>query len=231
MAWHPFRNVGLKVTALCLATLLWLTVSGHQVTRRVPISVSYSNMPAAFEMTSDQDDASVLVRGDDRTVNELAPGELRVIVDLSAAHSGANLIALRPDEVVAPSAIEVLQVEPSSVTVTLERSVRKQAPVRPTLEGRPAAGFVIADVTVEPKTVTVVGPESRLAGPIAVVTERVLLDGRTSTITETVDVGVGDSQVRLLEATKVTVVVHIELERPEKPDRSDKGDRSGRPNR
>ena len=231
MAWHPFRNVGLKVTALGLSTLLWLTVSGHQVTRRVPISISYSNMPAALEMTSDQDDASVLVRGDDRTVNLLAPGELRVIVDLRDAHSGANLIALRADEVVAPSAIEVLQVEPSSVTVTLERSVRKQAAVRPTLEGRPAAGFVVSDVTVEPKTVTVVGPESRLDGPIAVVTERILLDGRTSTITETVGVGIGDSQVRLLEATKVTVVVHIELERPARPDRDDRPEKPGRQSR
>ena len=44
----------------------------------------------------------VLVRGDDIRVSELGQGDLRVIVDLSDAHSGANLIALRTDEVVAP---------------------------------------------------------------------------------------------------------------------------------
>ena len=72
MSWNPFRNFGLKAAALALGTLLWLTVTGHQVTRRVPVSVSYSNMPASFEITSDQDDnTTVLVRGDDRTVSEL----------------------------------------------------------------------------------------------------------------------------------------------------------------
>ena len=36
MAWHPFQHFGLKVAALALGTLLWLTVSGQQVERRVP---------------------------------------------------------------------------------------------------------------------------------------------------------------------------------------------------
>ena len=35
MAWHPFRNLGLKVAALGLGTLLWFTVSGQQVERTV----------------------------------------------------------------------------------------------------------------------------------------------------------------------------------------------------
>ena len=35
MAWHPFRNLGLKIAALVLGTLLWLTVSGHEIERRV----------------------------------------------------------------------------------------------------------------------------------------------------------------------------------------------------
>ena len=35
MAWHPFRNLGLKVVALLLGTLLWFTVSGQQVERTV----------------------------------------------------------------------------------------------------------------------------------------------------------------------------------------------------
>jgi len=215
MTWNPFEHIGLKIASLALGTLLWLTVSGHQVTRRVPVSVSYSNVPAAYEMTSDQDDnTSVLVRGDDRTVNGLAPGALRVIVDLGDAHSGANLIALRPEEVVAPSGIDVLQIEPGMVRVTLERSVSQQAAVRPTLEGRPAVGYSVGEVIVEPKTVAVIGPESRLKSPISVVTERILLDGRTGTFTELVSVGVADSQVRLREISKVRVVVEIEPERP-----------------
>ena len=74
MAWHPFRNVGLKVAALVLGTLLWLTVSGHEIERRVRVPVSYSSMPAGLEMTSDQDDVSVHVRGTDTEVSGLGSG-------------------------------------------------------------------------------------------------------------------------------------------------------------
>ena len=116
----------------------------------------------------------------------------------------------------------MIQIEPGVVTVTLERSVQRQATVRPTLEGEPAPGFVVREVVVDPRTVTVIGPESRLPGPVAVVTERILLDNRRSTITEVVSVGVGDARLRLLESSKVKVVVHIE---PERPDQSDKPER------
>ena len=36
MAWHPFRNAGLKVVALAMGALLWFTVSGQQAERPVP---------------------------------------------------------------------------------------------------------------------------------------------------------------------------------------------------
>ena len=35
MAWHPLRNLGLKLAALALGTALWFTVSGPQVERNV----------------------------------------------------------------------------------------------------------------------------------------------------------------------------------------------------
>ena len=35
MAWHPFRNLGLKTAALALGTLLWFAVSGEEVERLV----------------------------------------------------------------------------------------------------------------------------------------------------------------------------------------------------
>lgn len=209
MAWHPFRHFGLKIAALALGTLLWVTVSGHQVERRIPVAISYSNVPASFEMSADQDDVNVRVRGDDSNVNGLIQGRLQMVVDLGDAHPGSNLIALRVDQVVAPLGIEVLNVEPGTVNVTLEKSARQRASVVPTLEGRPAAGYVIGDVTVEPSAVNVVGPESRLKTPVSVVTERIFLEGRATTFTQDVGVMVVDSRARLAEPARVRVTVHI----------------------
>lgn len=213
MAWHPLRNLGLKTAALALGTLLWFTVSGHEIERRLWVPVSYSNIPNPLEMTGDQiDEVSVHVRGGDNVVNQISQGDLRVIVNLSDAHSGTNLLPLRTDEVIAPLGVEVLQLDPGTVTVTLERSGEVSVPVHPNIEGQPPAGFALGAVTVQPATVSVRGPESRLKSPVSVVTERIMLDGHAGTFTQDVSVGVADAQLRLGDPRTVRVTVVIRRE-------------------
>jgi len=55
----------------------------------------------------------------------------------------------------------------------------------------------------------VAGPESRLKSPISVITERVILDGRTASVTEDVSVGVSDAQLRVVRPHAVRVTVQI----------------------
>jgi YbbR domain-containing protein len=211
MAWKPLRNIGLKLSALGLGTLLWLTVSGHEIERRVYVPVSYSNVPAQLELTGDQMDmVSVHVRGDENLVSGLREGEIRVVVSLDSAEAGPNLIPLRNEEVVAPLGVQVMQIDPGTASVTLETSARVTVPVRPTLVGQPTSGFTVSGVTTQPPGVTIAGPESRLRNPISVITDRIGLDGRSSTFTQDVAVGVADAQLRVVEPRVVRVTVRIQ---------------------
>lgn len=211
MAWHPFRNFWLKVLAVALGTLLWFTISGHEIERRISVAVSYRNVPAPLELTGEQTDrVTVHVRGDDNVVSALAEGAVRVTVDLAGSQPGANIIPLRTDHVVAPARVEVMQIEPGTVAVTLERAGQISVPVRPAIEGQPAPGYAVGRITIEPATVVIAGPESRLTGTIGVVTERVMLSGRTSRLVEDVAVGVNDPQLRVSSPRTVRVTVQIE---------------------
>jgi YbbR domain-containing protein len=211
MAWHPTRNLGLKLLALGLGTLLWLMVTGHQIERRVTVPVSYSNVPQPLGMMGDQiDTVSVHLRGDETRISELREGDLRVIVDLSAAHSGTNVMPLRTDQVEAPTGVEVLQIDPGSLSVTLEKSGEAPMPVKPTLEGQPSPGYVAAGTVVVPPAVIVQGPEDRLKEHISVVTERIPLEGHSTTFTVDVGVGVVDAQLRVKQPRTVRVTVKIE---------------------
>ncbi len=210
MAWHPFRNVGLKIAALALGSLLWYTVSGHRIERRLPVPVYYSNVPAPLQLTGDQmDTVNVHVRGDENLVAGLTDGRLQVVVDLGDARSGTNIIPLRVDDVTAPSGVDVVMIDPGTVTVTLERTGQVDVPVSPTVDGQPAPGYVAGAPKVEPAVVTVAGPESRLNQPISVITERVTLDGRTGTVVQEVGVGVADAQLRVLRPHSVRVTVPV----------------------
>lgn len=215
MAWHPFRNVGLKIAALALGSLLWYTVSGHRIERRLPVPVYYSNVPAPLQLTGDQmDTVNVHLRGDESLVTGLGDGRLQVVVDLGDARSGTNIIPLRVDDVSAPSGVEVVMIDPGTVTVTLERTGQLDVLVSPTIDGEPAPGYVAGTPKVDPAVVTVIGPESRLKQPISVITERVTLDGRTGTIAQEVGVGVVDAQLRVLRPRSVRVTVPIAPKAP-----------------
>jgi YbbR domain-containing protein len=210
MAWRPFRNIGLKLAALGLGTLLWLTVSGHEIERRIYVPVSYSGVPPLLELTGDQmDGVAVYVRGDDNLVGALREGDIRVVVSLADAQPGLNVLPLRIEEVVAPLGVQVLQIDPGTANVTLERSGRVSVPVRPTVSGRPPEGFTVSDITVQPATVVIAGPESRLRGPISVITDSVGLDNRSASFTQDVGVGVADAQLRVVEPRTVRVTVRI----------------------
>ena len=98
------------------------------------------------------------------------------------------------------------------MTVTLERSAARMWPSSRPSRAEPAAGYTCGEITVEPKTVTVVGPESRLKEPISVVTERIMIDGRTSTV---IARSASASSIRRCgsRAPQVRVLVDIEAER------------------
>ena len=164
MAYHPFRHLGLKVLAIALATLLWLTVAGeHVVERSLRVPLEFRNIPPQLEITGDPpDNVDVRLRGSSAVLGRLDSGEVVAVVDLTGGRPGSRLFHLRNDEVRAPFGVEVAQVLPSTVSLELEKSATRMLPVVPAVLGEPAPGFVVGRRTAEPATVKVIGPESHV---------------------------------------------------------------------
>lgn len=211
MAWHPLRNLGLKFVALLLGALLWFTVSGQQAERTLPgVAVVYRNKPASLEMTEQTTFVEIHVRGLDSQLRTIQPRDFEARVDLANARPGAQTFTLRTDQVSAPLGLEVTQVDPSSVMAVLELAGAANLPVRPFVDGTPAPGFVVSEVSVEPSSVTVVGPQRRMSSTTSATTDRVGIEGASATITQNVSVGVTDGSLRLREPRTARVVVRIE---------------------
>jgi len=211
MAWHPFRNIGLKVGALFLGTLLWFTVSGQQSDRTVTgIPVVYRNKPASLELTDQTNFVDIHVRGLDSQLRGALPRDFEARVDLTGSKAGTQNIVLRTDQVSAPFGLEVTQVEPGNAMVLLEPAGSASVPVKPVIEGVPAPGFVISQIVADPATVMIMGPARRIAATTAATTDRVSIEGAKSSVTQSVSVGVPDGALRLKEARTARVVVTIE---------------------
>jgi len=211
MAWHPLRNIGLKALALVLGTLIWFTVSGQQVERPImDVPVVYVNKPDGFELTDQTPTVDIHVRGLDTQLRTAQPRDFEARVDLTGARQGTQEIPLRTDQITAPFGLEVRDIEPAVVMVLLEVSGAANLAVKPRVEGAPAAGFVVSETTVEPASVTVLGPARRISSVDAATTDRVSIEGATATVAETVNVGVPDAGLRLKQPTTARVVIKIE---------------------
>jgi YbbR domain-containing protein len=211
MAYHPFRHLGLKVLAIALASVLWLTVAGeHVVERSLRVPLAVRNLPTTLEIVGDLPAAvDVRVRGSSAQLSRLDTGEVVAMVDLTGARPGSRLFHLRTDEVRVPYGIDVAQVMPPSLSLSIEKSVQRTVPIVPATDGDPAPGFVVGRISAEPSTVQIIGPESHVREVAEATTEPVEIDGRSERVRDVVAVGVTDSSVRLAEPLSATVVVEI----------------------
>ncbi len=212
MAYVGFRHhLGLKVVSIALAALLWVAVAGEQtVERSLRIPLEFTNLPAQLEVVGDSPAVvDVRVRGSSGALNRIAAGELVAVLDLRSARSGQRLFHLDGDDVRTPFGVDVVQVNPSTVSMTFEPSGSKVVPVVPSVEGEPADGFVVGTVTAEPSTVEVLGPVSVLSRLTQAITEPVTVTDASAPVTETVNIGVADPAVRLRQPQTARVAVTV----------------------
>jgi len=211
MARLTVRNPALKLVAIVVAALLWFLVSGQQEAQRtMRIPLEYANLPQDLELRGETPMvADVRVRGSAAALGRIAPGELVAVLDLRSARAGRRLFHLGVKDVRTPFGLDVVQVAPSNVSITVEPSATKALSVMPDLEGEPAAGFRVGKVSAQPDTVEVIGPASAVAGLTRVVTEPVSIAGASARVRETVNAGVADPSVRLKAPQRITVDVEI----------------------
>ena len=211
MAYHPFRNPGLKIMALLLATGLWFVVAGEQnVERTLRVPLEFRNKPVNLEVLGDPPTTvDIRVVGSSALLSRIDAGEVVAVLDLETARPGSRLVHVRTDEIRVPYGVDVMQVTPSTIGLELEVSSRRRVRVVPAVEGDPAPGFVTGRITADPDSVEVIGPESHLKSLTAATTEPVSVAGSRESVADTVTIGVPDSAVRLIETTSAKVLVEV----------------------
>jgi YbbR domain-containing protein len=207
VAW-AFRHLWLKVLSVGLALLLWMVVAGEEMVERgLRVPLELLQVPSGIELLGDvPTTVDVRVRGASGTLSRVGQGDVVAVLDLRTAKSGRRLFPIGPDQVRVPYGVQVVQVMPSAVALAFEASASRQVPVVPSVDGRPAAGYVVGSMTAEPPSVEVIGPESMVKRVAEVLTEPVTVTGAKEAVRETVSLGVLDPSLRLKSARAVVTV-------------------------
>lgn len=203
------KNPTLKIISLILAVILWVFVkskSGGEVGLVVPLE--FYRVPSNVIVTQVTDEAiNVRVNGSFMQLERLPTREIRARIDLSRARPGTNSFDILPDNFNIPRGLEVTQISPSSVKVELDRVMEKVVHVKPTVKGRPARGYRIRKISVDPPYITLQGARSQLTALTEVSTEVVDISGLKETVKIAAPLRIGD--LRLKKDVKRTATVTV----------------------
>ncbi len=172
------KNIWLKLTSFVLAITLWFFVilSGRSgIILDVP--VMYDNIPPDLEVVDFPKTVSIHVEGQEQILKNLKQNEISAMVDLHDAKTGRNFYTLSPENVNLPRTVEVTNIDPQTIGLTIERQFKKTVSVQPSIEGLPEKGFVILEIKVDPEILILEGPRSIVSRINNVKTEPIDING------------------------------------------------------
>ncbi|MFL6215297.1 MAG: CdaR family protein [Blastocatellia bacterium] len=212
---YILENTGLKVLALLITAVLWLSVASRpqqQVAlRNVPIV--FQNLPDSpnLEVTdTDAPSAQVYLEGPRDIVDSIRPNEVTVYADMKGVEPGVRVKPLMIDTSRLPSSVKGV-VEPREIRIHVERVIEKDVPVKPRFDGETSAGYEMIGWQINPPTVRVGGAESRVRDIKEVSTETVRLTGHTEPFSEFVAIDIGSANVNVTDQSQRRVLLSVTI--------------------
>jgi YbbR domain-containing protein len=206
---HPLHFV----VALAAAILLWYGLAGQQneniSVRGVKAALTLVNMPRDLVLTSSVPDTISLQLRGPLTKSLGAAAGLEVYLDLADARPGTSSFTIDAAGIPLPDDVEVVSIEPSALTLELERLINANITLQPVVEGVPAPGFTVGGVRVSPIQVNVQGPESRVLELEQVETTPISVEGATGPVEATVLPRLDDPLLRSLTVVPLVVMVEV----------------------
>ena len=210
--WH------LKLVSLGFSILLWSLVVGQEKAEiGLSIPLEIVNLPNNMVIANDiPSSIEVRVFGPRSIIKNVAGQNLTKVIDLKNASVGKMVIHLSTHDFPLPGGVKVLRIRPSLLTIEIQPLLRKSVLVKPVIENKPAPGYEIERVEVQPMTTQISGP----ANVVGKIKRLDLMPVSVKDIKETITaITTPDTQryrISIEGASKFKVTVHIKPKQGER---------------
>lgn len=142
------------------------------------VPVELHNLPPEMEVVRGPvERVDVRMSGPRRVVSRVSQLGIYIPLDLMGAAEGETTFELFTSDIKVPERITVTRVSPSSVTVLLERTVKKKVRIIVPVEGTPMEGFKVLKAVITPEVMEIKGPRSRMADISSLYTAPISVEG------------------------------------------------------
>lgn len=190
-------NIGLKITSLIIAIALWFFVilSGRsEISMSIPLV--FENIPPSLEIVEAPETVNVSIEGQQRLLKSLKQSTVTAAIDLSAAKGGKFYINVSKSDVKLPKTFVVTDVDPETISIRLERKMKKTVSIKASIIGLPEKGYTISEIRVSPDKVELEGPKSAVSEVYTVKTEPIDINGITADLQYKANLNLSDSLIR-----------------------------------
>ena len=157
------RNLPAKIIALVVAVVLWLFVMNEQnpqIEGSFTVAVELRNVPEGYKITQSEKSVKLKVRGARSFFVSAEPEGFKAYADLEGLDSGEHEVKVKA---VLPQGFELVDAQPETVSVTLDKIVRRSVRIDLIVTGSASAGYTVDKISQSANTTVIEGPESRVA--------------------------------------------------------------------
>jgi YbbR domain-containing protein len=202
---------GLRTVAVIGAVVLWLSFAGEPNDASFEARIHYVNVPEHLELNPDQAErVTVILRGPRSILQDLRNREVGIQADFSHVFApGERTLTVADMNLGLPSGVHLVKAVPSQLRFTLEAQSRREVAIQPQFVGSYEREYALASVRLDPRTLVVVGPESRIALIDVISTDPIdlsdVVGGRSFRVTAYLP----DPYIRFEQDPSVTVEVQM----------------------
>lgn len=157
------QNFKVKVLCLLIALVAWIFVSSSQsLMGKFPnqINVDVLNLNPKYSVFLDYESVNIYIMAENSAWQSLNSDSFSATVDASGLVEGTYDLEVKvssnlPD-------VKITKIEPSHIFVNVDKIVTKTISVNSKIDGDPADGMIVGDVTLNPESVEISGPSSLL---------------------------------------------------------------------
>ncbi|MDY0351121.1 MAG: CdaR family protein [Desulfobulbaceae bacterium] len=204
-------NWMLKVVSLCLAVMLWYFVVGEdQVDINMQVPIEIINLPKDLIISNQyKSEIEVSIRGPRSMIQDIRNRNITRPVDLSTAKPGTIVIRNDEQSVPFPKGVTVQRLQPTNITLQLDQLVQKKFPIKAVTEGKPAKGYELQQIQLDPDHLVISGPKTVLEKGYEISTYVIDLDGLNHTTTMQVNLNLEPDLFELLGETVVSARLEV----------------------
>jgi diadenylate cyclase len=212
------QTVELGIAAMiCLASItgIWFSFArGLETLVTLEVPVEFMNRDPKMEIfAASASSVKLQLSGSGTLIKSVRPDQVKVKLNLANAVAGSNQIPIARNSIALPPGIQLKQVDPQALEVTLDLPVVKTLPLQADWTGKLADGLILEDVRMVPDTVKVIGGSLMLKDLQTIYTEKIPLEGITTGGTATVSLVLQPSSLKLEEGSGNRVDVIYKVKR------------------